>query len=208
MQNESQPSVVEVHSLREYFRESVHGALARQHVAVGGETEQYVVNLLTLFARSEALFDQTPDGARIKPLVVMLTEALEARTGRERCAGLQRLGDVSLFVAGFFAQGFARKLIDIDYHIAMGGRAYGTLSDAVRGSARAALGPVFAELAAKFQQLVDALNDISESGYQHSDQDILRLYEIWLKTGSRRAGRLLSELGVTPSAGARTAFSH
>ncbi len=208
MAQESSQSVVTVHSLREYFRESVHDALARQHVAVGGETEQYVVNLLTLFARSEALYEQTPDGARIKPLVVMLAEALEARTGRERCAGLQRLGDVSLFVAGFFAQGFARKLIDIDYHIAMGGRAYGTLSDAVRGSGRAALGPVFAELAAKFQQLVDALNEVSEAGHRHSDQDILRLYEIWLKTGSRRAERLLNELGVTPSPGARTPFRH
>jgi len=37
-------------------------------------------------------------------------------------ARLQRLGDVSLFIAGFFARSFARKLIDIDYHIAMGQR--------------------------------------------------------------------------------------
>ena len=146
--------VVKVHSLREYFRDSLHSALEHQHVEVGGETEQYVVNLLTLFAHSDALFEQTPDGARIRPLVVMLADALEARTAQERCAGLQRLGDVSLFVAGFFAQGFARKLIDIDYHIAMGGRAYGTLSEAVRRSRRAALGPVFGELAAQFQQLV------------------------------------------------------
>jgi hypothetical protein len=200
--------VVTVHSLREFFRDSLRETLARQHVEVGGETEQYVVNMLTLFARSEALFETTPDGVRIKPLVVMLGEALEARSPQERCAGLQRLGDVSLFVAGFFAQGFARKLIDIDYHIAMGGRAYGTLSDAVRQSGRPALGPVFGELAAKFQLLVDALNEVSESGYQHSDQDILRLYELWIRTGSRRAERLLSKLGVAPAAGARTSFQH
>lgn len=200
--------VVKVHSLREYFRDSLHSALEHQHIAVGGGTEQYVVNLLTIFARSEALFEQTPDGTRIRPLVVMLTDALEARTAEERCAGLQRLGDVSLFVAGFFAQGFARKLIDIDYHIAMGGRAYGTLSATVRHSARAALGPIFGELAAKFQQLVDALNEVSEAGREHSDADILRLYEIWLKTGSRRAEKLLSGLGVSPSAAARTPFRH
>ena len=51
-----------------------------------------------------------------------------APTVAERERGLQRLGDVSLFVAGFFAHSFARKLIDIDYHIAMGGQAYGTLA--------------------------------------------------------------------------------
>jgi len=201
-------SVVTVHSLREFFRDAVQGALQSQRVELGGQTEQYVVNLLTLFARSEALFDQTPEGPRLRPLVVLLSEALEARTAQERCAGLQRLGDVSLFVAGFFAQGFARKLIDVDYHIAMGGRAYGVLSESVQRTGRQALGPVFGELAAKFQQLVDALNEISESGYQHSDRDILRLYELWLSTGSRRAGRLLAKLGVAPTAGARSAFRH
>ena len=65
---------------------------------------------------------------RLKPLVVMLCEALEASGHAERNRSLQRLGDVSLFMAGFFARGFAAKLIDIDYHIAMGGRAYGALA--------------------------------------------------------------------------------
>jgi len=39
-----------------------------------------------------------------------------------------------LFIAGFFAQSFARKLIDIDYHISMGGRAYATLAKHVTGT--------------------------------------------------------------------------
>ena len=36
------------------------------------------------------------DGVRLKPLVQMLTEALEAPSAAERERGLQRLGDVSL----------------------------------------------------------------------------------------------------------------
>ena len=60
------------------------------------------------------------------------------------------------------------------------------------------LGQVFGELAEKFQPLVDALNEIAETSYRHSDRDILRLYEIWLKTDSRRAHGLLEGLGVTP----------
>src|SRR5436853_7658217 len=99
--------VLPVANLREFFRDSLHGALERQRLAVEDQTEHYVVNLLTLFARSEALFEQTPDGARMKPLVVMLTEALEAPSTADRHRGLQRLGDVSLFIAGFFAQSFA-----------------------------------------------------------------------------------------------------
>jgi len=47
--------VVPVTNLREYFHDALHGALERQHVSVEHQTEHYVVNLLTLFARSEAL---------------------------------------------------------------------------------------------------------------------------------------------------------
>ena len=69
----------------------------------------------------------------------------------------------------------------------MGGRAYGTLAESTaRGSSRV-LAAVFAELAHKFQPLVDALNEVSETSYTHSDRDVLRLYEVWLKTGSRAA---------------------
>ena len=197
-----------VANLKEYFKDALHGALASQSLSVEDQTEHYVVNLLTLFARSEALFDSTPEGPRVKPLVVMLSEALEARSTDDRNRNLQRLGDVSLFVAGFFAQSFARKLIDIDYHIAMGGRAYGVLAEALsRGKARV-LGNVFAELSEKFQPMVDALNELAETAYTHSDKDILRLYEIWLKTGSRRCYDILKRLGVDPTAAGGAQLAH
>src|SRR6201992_4296102 len=178
--------VLPVTNLREFFKDALDGALEKRQLAVEDQTEHYVVNLLTLFSRSEALYDTTPEGTRLKPLVVMLSEALEARSAGDRNRGLQRLGDVSLFIAGFFAKSFARKLIDIDYHIAMGGRAYATLSESLSRGRGRVLGKVFGELAQKFQPMVDALNELSERGYTHTDKDILRLYEIWLKTGSRR----------------------
>jgi hypothetical protein len=200
--------VLPVANLREFFKDSLHGALEKRQLAVEDQTEHYVVNLLTLFSRSEALYDTTAEGTRLKPLVVMLSEALEARSAGDRNRGLQRLGDVSLFIAGFFAQSFARKLIDIDYHIAMGGQAYAALADTMsRGKGRV-LGQVFSELAQNFQPMVDALNEVSETSYSHSDKDILRLYEVWLKTGSRRCYDILKRLGVEPTAAGGTAFAH
>jgi len=200
--------VLPVTNLREFFKDELHGALEKRHLAVEDQTEHYVVNLLTLFSRSEELFDATPEGTRLKPLVVMLSEALEAPSPGDRNRGLQRLGDVSLFIAGFFAQSFARKLIDIDYHIAMGGRAYAVLGETMARGKGKVLGQVFHELAQKFQPMVDALNEVSESNYTHSDKDILRLYEIWLKTGSRRSYDILKRLGVEPTAAGGTAFAH
>jgi len=192
-------SLVAVSSLREFFRDALHEATEHQNLEIEEQSEQYVVNLLTMFSRADALYEKTPEGLRIRPLAHMLAEALDAPSAAARQRALQRLGDVSLFIAGFFARSFARKLIDIDYHIAMGGSAYGSLADSMQRSASGrAIGAIYAELAQKFQRLVDALNEVSEMSYVHSDADILRLYEIWMKTGSARAHALLDRLGVRP----------
>jgi hypothetical protein len=194
-------SLVAVSSLREFFRDAFHAASENQQLDIDEQAEAYVVNLLTMFSRADALYEKTPDGLRIRPLAHMLADALEAPSAiaRQRC--LQRLGDVSLFIAGFFARSFARKLIDIDYHIAMGGNAYSSLADAMpRSGSGRSFAAVYAELAHKFQRLVDALNEVSEMSYRHTDADILRLYEIWMKTGSARAHSLLRSLGVQPVA--------
>ena len=197
-----------VASLKEFFRDALHDALSHQHVAVEGETEHYVVNMLTLFSDADALYERNDSRRQLKPLAMMLGEALDAPTSEARFRGLQRLGDVSLFIAGFFSAGFARKLVDIDYHIAMGGQAYGTLAESCPTTRARTLRQVFAELAAKFQPMVDALNEISESAYQHSDQDRLRLYELWVKTGSERSRQLLRKLGVEPAPAARSVLAH
>jgi hypothetical protein len=196
----TQATTIDVRGLREFFRDSVHDALERQRVGVDDHTEHYVVNLLTMFARSDALFDATADGPRLRPLALMLADAAEATTREARLRALQRVGDVSLFVAGFFARSFARRLVDVDYHVALGGHAYGTLAGSCGRDTRGrALATVFAELADKFQRLVDTLNDVSEMAHRHDEQDVLRQYEIWLKTGSPRAYGILRGLGVEPA---------
>jgi hypothetical protein len=192
-------SLVAVSSLREFFRDAFHAASEHQRLDIDESAEQYVVNLLTMFSRADALYEKTSEGLRIRPLAHMLADALEAPSAAARQRGLQRLGDVSLFVAGFFARSFARKLIDIDYHIAMGGNAYSSLADTMqRSTSSRGFAAIYAQLAQKFQRLVDALNEVSEMSYRHSDADVLRLYEIWMKTGSARAHGLLNKLGVQP----------
>lgn len=198
----TQDSVVAVSSLKEFFRDAFHEAAAHQRLHIGEHAEAYVVSLLTLFSRVEALYEPTAAGPRLRPLALMLADAVDAPTAMARRQALQRLGDVSLFIAGFFVRSFARKLVDVDYHIAMGGNAYGCLADTLRQSARGrAASEVYAQLAQQFQGLVDVLNEVSEMSHRHSDADVLRLYEVWLKTGSRRARELLGNLGVQPVQG-------
>ena len=201
--------VVQVHNLRNYFRESIDAAIDSQGVDVDPHAAHYVVNLLTLFARSEDLYEDHGEAYGLKPLALMMVDAADAPSAAERTFSLQRIGDVALFIAGFFADSLAHKLVDLDYYIHMGGTAYGSLSDEIRGTPRGrALGDVYRELARKFQIVVDVLNEVRDGARCSSDIDLLRTYEIWLRTGSKRAAMLLRQNGVVPMPDAVSRSSH
>jgi len=184
-------AVVRRESASEYFKELVEGALAHQRIAAGELTSFYVVNLLTGFLQQPAEDDQTP-------LAFRLAEALDAAGMRQRTS-LKQIGDFSLFVSGFFADSLSRKLVDVDYYVSIGGTAYTALSRYETD----AFSPVFAELAENFVRFVDVLSEVSERASLGSNADLLRLYERWLKTGSRRSGQLLAERGVVPNLSAK-----
>ena len=59
------------------------------------------------------------------------------------------------------------------------------------------------ELALKFQVLIDVLNEVRDGTQHGSDANIMRTYEIWKKTGSRRAEKLLRQQGIVPIGSAR-----
>ena len=175
----------------EYFKELVEGAIEHQGLSANELTSFYLVQLLASFVERSAA-DSEHDSA---PLAVRLARALEAGGTRQR-ASLKNIGDVSLFVSGFFSDSLNRKLVDVDYYVTIGGYAYGALSRNETDT----FSPVFAELAAKFVGFVDVLSEVSERTSCSSNSDVLRLYEKWLKTGSPRSGQLLVERGVVPNA--------
>lgn len=191
--------ITPVTSLQEFFRESIAEAMKRQGVSADDHTAFYVVNLLTLFSRSEALYEPADEHRGIRPLALMLADAVDAPSVAQRNFLLQRIGDISLFMAGFFGESLSRSLVDVDYYISMGGSAYGSLSGHVRGTQRGRVfAEVFAELANKFPGFVDVLADVREDCADHQDADVLRLYELWLRTGSARIARLLRRMGIEP----------
>jgi len=177
----------------EYFKELVDGAIARQGLAARELTAFYVVQLLARFLQRPA------EDEEARPLAVQLALALE-RGGFEQRASLKQIGDLALFVSGFFSDSLNRKLVDVDYYASIGGYAYQTLSRFETDT----FSPVFAELADKFIDFVDVLGEVSERTSCSSNTDLLRLYEKWLKTGSRRAGQFLVERGVVPNASIKT----
>ena len=189
--------ILSAQSIRDFFRDLLARAIENQRAQVQPFTELYLVNLLHEFLASEALYVQSDDGTwQQKPLAFLLKEALD-EAGPARLRLLRRLGDTSLFISGFFPDSLARRssLVDVDYYIAMGGRAY----DAVARHAMER--SLWEELADKFRLLVDLLNEVSERTLASSDAGLVRLYERWLKTGSDRLASLLVSQGVVPRRG-------
>ena len=184
--------VLSSQSIREFFRDLLQRALENQRAQVQPFTELYLVNLLAEFLNAEALYVQADDGSwQQKPLAFLLKEALE-EAGPARVHLLRRLGDTSLFVSGFFPDSLARRssLVDVDYYIAMGGRAYDALGAGI-----------WQELSAKFRLLVDLLNEVSERTTASTNAGLVRLYERWRKTGSERLATMLVRGGVTLTKG-------
>lgn len=174
----------------EYFRGLVEAALAHQRVDAGELTACYVVNMLAGFTHVDGPQGQIDS----EPLALGLARAIEQGGSAQRAA-FRRVGDLSLFVSGFFSDSLKRKLVDLDYYIALGGFAYGALSRNDDDS----FSPVFGELANKFVAFVDVLSEVSEQSAGASNIDLLRLYEKWLRTGSRRNGEKLVEHGIVPN---------
>jgi len=189
------PKVLSAQSIHDFFRELLSLAIENQRARVQQATELYLANLLSGFLQTESLLVREEDGSlHRRPLALLLQEALEEE-GAARARALRRLGDTSLFVSGMFSESLSASLVDVQYAIAMGSRAYDALGEVAARHGRGERS-IWEELAAKFSQLVEVLNEVSERTQATSNAGLLRIYEKWIKTGSPRVATLLSAQGV------------
>lgn len=179
--------------LTEFFRERVSQAIANQQVAASSLTEFYLVNLLEEFRKSEKLFEQKGTKMLEKPLALILAEAIQGDS-QTKIRSLKRLGDISLYTAGFFAERIKRKLVDLDYYIRMGGGAYSNLSSIL--SHQKTFAELYSELSQLFPSLVDVLSEVAIKTHWKSNADLLKLYEHWLATGNEQLEKMLNEQGI------------
>lgn len=189
------PKLLSAQSIHDFFRELLSLAMENQRARVQHATELYLANLLSGFVGTESLLVREEDGSlQRRPLALLLKEALEGE-GASRARALRRLGDTSLVVSGMFSESLSASLVDVEYAIAMGSRAYDALGDVAARHGRGERS-LWDELSEKFSQLVEVLNEVSERTLASSNAGLLRIYEKWIKTGSPRIATLLSEHGV------------
>ncbi len=177
-----------------FFQEVVQEAIASRRVETFPMAQNYLVSILETYIYTENLFClQEENGKRARETLAELFLKAQSASGTQKEELLKKLGDIALYVSGFFGDSFQRKIIDIDYYIDMGETAYGTL--AVE-SKQDTLRKVFSEFSKKFLSFVDVLTLISYKSQAQSEKNILRIYEKFLKTGSELARETLKEKGI------------
>jgi hypothetical protein len=184
--------------IMEYFKEAVEDATERLKVEISDNTEFYVVDLLSRYTNINTL-TSTKLVSEEKTFAELFMESYELKTeGRARI--LKYIGDTTLFLTGFFSDSFQRCLVDVDYYASLGQTSYRNLLDLVAVRVvRWGLEEVFDELSGKFFQLMDVLAEVSEASGPRHAADLLRIYERWLRTRSKRDEKLLRKTGIIPT---------
>lgn len=163
----------------------------------------YVVELLSRFMLTQNLYDKAEDQQTLErdPLAIQFLKAQSRGIdGSEKIKILKKLGDTSLYISGFFGDSLNRKVIDLDYYREMGSIAYRMLSDTIRDES---FHQLYHELYNKFSGFVDVLTEVSQDVLPHNNQNLLRLYEIYVRTGSETVKKQLSEKGLPTEAPVR-----
>lgn len=182
----------------DYFSAVVGEAFERRKLRIPPLAGRYLVNLLEYYLDARNLFftsgEKEDSPRREKTLAELYLEAGQSAHPKKQEL-LKTLADRSLYISGFFGDSLQRSLVDLDYYAEMGGSAYGWLADS---AAEANVAEVYRLYSRRFTDLVDVLSYISQKSMAKTDQNLLRLYESYLRTGSEMARQQLAEHGVFP----------
>lgn len=191
MISDSSPVPLTETSLADYFRQRLAECAQRLKPPPHEDTRWYLGALLVRFSQAEHLFGYANGQLDLQPLALVYGDALQAGSRHERCLLLQRLGDMSLVLGALFPGHYARRGIQRDYFIGMGGGAYDYLAEHARHQRH-----VYAELAGTFARMLALVAQACSRRDPVTPEDVLALYQRWRDTGDALAGRQLRAMGI------------
>ena len=190
------PTIQTEKNTLEFFHKHVKNSIKNQRIKITEISEHYLVHLLADFTLTQKAFRLTGNDNR--PLALIYHQA-QFETANNKIKIFKELGDFSLFITGFLPDSLNRKVTDVDYYISLGRSAYVNLSTVFEKVHKSDFNLLFLELAEKFVAVTDILAEISSESFTQWNDGILRLYERWLKTRSKRDERLLFKKGIIPN---------
>jgi hypothetical protein len=173
-----------------FFCDLIDTAAKNQRTLLSDHAKIYLINLLSENALANNLIKKVDT-----PLSIIFQQS-QTEPLKQRRAMLKYVGDYSLYVAGYFSESLNRKIIDVGYYISIGGQAFGVLSNIANSNETSSM---YFEMFKKFSSLVDILTEISLETSVTKAEDIIRMYDRWLHTGSYVLEKKLMEKGIITS---------
>ena len=185
-------------SCREYFTEVINEGMEKIKFYPSQMARFYLIEVMEQFVPAENLFEKRKEAIdpQKQPSTGTLAEMLLIATNQKqgvRINLLKKLGDTSLYISGFLGDSLKYKLIDVDYYADIGCVAYQRLSKVIKGSSFQEL---YMEFAREFIGFMDLLTFFSHKSNIQTNTDLLRLYDKYIKTGSRIAKEFLETKGL------------
>ena len=170
---------------RQFFQDKITAAKAKNDITIDNDVEFYLVALLCDFIQPT---QRSPHLQQLDtPLALFLKETLEAPVlSSQPVSDSRRL---SLYVSGFFQESFNRRIIDVNYYIAIGSTAYHKTAARMSNSSR----HVYEKLSHDFALLVELVAEVAVIPAQSRAVDILATYDRWTRSNSQRLRQTLLE---------------
>lgn len=180
-------------NLKEYFYDGINRESKDLTPPLSEEALHYLAQLLIHFSQSKHLFQIENNTPSLPTLTLLYEEAYKAKTVFQRNTILRQLGDNSLFIGALFFERFAKKGINKDYFIGMGGGAYSSLGNLNYGESN-----IFGELANSFPKLLQVVANVCAVELNYKAEEIFSLLERWQKSKDATLRKQLHSIGIIP----------
>ncbi len=180
----------------QHFDELLIEACDQLHFSINPPSKHYILNLLTHYIDSRNLYTslENDSGEKLPDTFAELYLTALTVESPKNIDYMKILADRALYLSGFFGESLQKKSVDIDYYMGIGANAYHNLASWTKEETTAM---VYSQFSKKFNRFVEVLNYISDKSTIQSEQNILKLYERYIHTGSDIVREKLHQLGVT-----------
>ncbi len=181
-----------------FFKEALDKAMRNQHVQTSQEAAFYILEVLVKALRHDPT--EKTDKERAEAEKAIAIRWIEARHVNE----FINIGDSCLMISGVWWSTLLRKSVHVDYYINMGRHSYEKVSEIAPKN----LADIFGELSNNFKDIANILTEatqcISMAEDSVSNRDILRIYEVYLRTHNPFLAQKLKSLNINVVPGKTT----
>lgn len=173
----------------DFFYHLIGKGLCESGVKVSPCAKNYLSDLLQFYIFSDHLFSEINSSGKKQTgtlAEMYLNSQVSQKSSRDN---LKKIGDMSLYISGFFRESLKRRVVSLDYYIQMGKNAYENLA-CLRDR------DLFEELAHHFTDLVFAFFCIYKKSTMAHHDYIVSLVDQYMDTSSQKVAQKLSHYGI------------